>query len=163
MNPDEYYDLFMAVCGVRPLAWIETSSNSGEKRSIPVSFITPGGTNPATFVVVLHNRPDGTEKETMQNLRVRKDISLGFLTAAQAATWLSPDVAPTEFAIRLEGHVEFVRSMGSGAHGTHFVLISIQSVVGLESLNNAGIVGCLGRTELIDPVSKQILPIPAAD
>jgi hypothetical protein len=147
---------------VRPLAWIITTSADGSERSIPLSFVTPGGTNPPTFVVVLHNRMDGTEKETLQNLRVRKNISLGFVTGDLAEQW-APGVAPEAYSVLLEGNVEFVRSMGSGPHGTHFVLISIHSVSGQDPWGESAMVGCIGKSELIDPETKKIFPISAAE
>ena len=54
----------------RPIAWIATQ---GEVVNIaPFSYFTPLSSEPATLIVSIGHRPDGTPKDTLRNLRESK-------------------------------------------------------------------------------------------
>jgi flavin reductase (DIM6/NTAB) family NADH-FMN oxidoreductase RutF len=61
----------MANCVIpRPIAWIVTQ---GEVLNIaPFSYFTPLSSQPATLIVSIGHRPDGTPKDTLRNLREHK-------------------------------------------------------------------------------------------
>ena len=54
----------------RPIAWIVTQ---GDVLNIaPFSYFTPLSSEPATLIVSIGHRPDGTPKDTLRNLRESK-------------------------------------------------------------------------------------------
>ena len=52
----------------RPIAWIVTE-DEGVLNLAPFSYFTPLSSEPATFIVSVGHRPDGTPKDTLANLR----------------------------------------------------------------------------------------------
>ena len=63
----ERYHLIASAVIPRPIAWIATE---GEVLNIaPFSYFTPLSSEPATFIVSIGHRPDGSPKDTLRNLR----------------------------------------------------------------------------------------------
>ena len=52
----------------RPIAWIVTE-DEGVLNLAPFSYFTPLSSEPATLIVSVGHRPDGTPKDTLANLR----------------------------------------------------------------------------------------------
>ncbi len=52
----------------RPIAWIVTE-NGGVLNLAPFSYFTPLSSNPATLIVSVGHKEDGTPKDTLYNLR----------------------------------------------------------------------------------------------
>lgn len=66
----ERYHLITNTVIPRPIAWIATQ---GEVVNIaPFSYFTPLSSEPATLIISIGHRPDGTPKDTLRNLRVSK-------------------------------------------------------------------------------------------
>jgi flavin reductase (DIM6/NTAB) family NADH-FMN oxidoreductase RutF len=66
----ERYHLMANTVIPRPIAWIVTE---GEVLNIaPFSYFTPLSSEPATLIVSIGHRPDGTPKDTLRNLRESK-------------------------------------------------------------------------------------------
>ena len=66
----ERYHLMASSVIPRPIAWIATQ---GEVLNIaPFSYFTPLSSEPATLIVSIGHRADGTEKDTLRNLRETK-------------------------------------------------------------------------------------------
>jgi len=64
------YHLMASAVIPRPIAWIVTE---GEVLNIaPFSYFTPLSSKPATLIVSIGHRPDGTPKDTLRNLRETK-------------------------------------------------------------------------------------------
>ncbi len=64
------YHLMASTVIPRPIAWIVTE---GEVVNIaPFSYFTPLSSEPATLIVSIGHRPDGTPKDTLRNLRETK-------------------------------------------------------------------------------------------
>ncbi len=64
------YHLMASAVIPRPIAWIATE---GEVLNIaPFSYFTPLSSEPATLIVSIGHRPDGTPKDTLRNLRETK-------------------------------------------------------------------------------------------
>jgi len=69
-EPSERYQLMAKSVIPRPIAWIVTQ---GEVLNVaPFSYFTPLSSEPATLIVSIGHRPDGTEKDTLRNLRETK-------------------------------------------------------------------------------------------
>ena len=68
-TPERYHLMANSVIP-RPIAWVLTE---GEVLNIaPFSYFTPLSSEPATLMVSIGHRPDGTPKDTLRNLRERK-------------------------------------------------------------------------------------------
>jgi flavin reductase (DIM6/NTAB) family NADH-FMN oxidoreductase RutF len=66
----ERYQLMASSVIPRPIAWIATQ---GEVLNIaPFSYFTPLSSEPATLIVSIGHRADGTPKDTLRNLRASK-------------------------------------------------------------------------------------------
>jgi flavin reductase (DIM6/NTAB) family NADH-FMN oxidoreductase RutF len=66
----ERYHLMSSTVIPRPIAWIATE---GEVLNIaPFSYFTPLSSEPATLIVSIGHRTDGTPKDTLRNLRESK-------------------------------------------------------------------------------------------
>jgi len=64
------YQLMASAVIPRPIAWIATQ---GEVLNIaPFSYFTPLSSEPATLIVSIGHRTDGSPKDTLRNLRERK-------------------------------------------------------------------------------------------
>jgi len=69
-QPNERYQLMVKSVIPRPIAWIVTQ---GEVLNIaPFSYFTPLSSEPATLMVSIGHRPDGTPKDTLRNIRETK-------------------------------------------------------------------------------------------
>jgi flavin reductase (DIM6/NTAB) family NADH-FMN oxidoreductase RutF len=69
-TPSERYNLLANSVIPRPIAWIVTE---GEVLNIaPFSYFTPLSSEPATLMVSIGHRADGTPKDTLRNLRESK-------------------------------------------------------------------------------------------
>ena len=68
--PERYHLMASAVIP-RPIAWIATE---GEVLNIaPFSYFTPLSSEPATLIVSIGHRPDGTPKDTISGIkRIKK-------------------------------------------------------------------------------------------
>ena len=69
-SPSERYFLMANSVIPRPIAWILTE---GEVLNIaPFSYFTPLSSEPATLMVSIAHRPDGSPKDTLRNIRENK-------------------------------------------------------------------------------------------
>ena len=68
--PSQRYQLMAKSVIPRPIAWIVTQ---GEVLNIaPFSYFTPLSSEPATLIVSIGHKADGSPKDTLHNLRERK-------------------------------------------------------------------------------------------
>jgi len=68
--PSERYALMASTVIPRPIAWIATQ---GEVLNLaPFSYFTPLSSEPATLIVSIGHRADGSPKDTLRNLREHK-------------------------------------------------------------------------------------------
>jgi flavin reductase (DIM6/NTAB) family NADH-FMN oxidoreductase RutF len=88
----------------RPVYLISTISKTGVNNVAPYSYISPAATTPTSFVLSVLRREDGSEKDTMINLRASGELAINAVTgpivhAANAcAENLPPDKSEFEFA-----------------------------------------------------------------
>lgn len=69
-SPSERYQLMASSVIPRPIAWIATQ---GEVLNIaPFSYFTPLSSQPATLIVSIGHKADGSPKDTLRNLRESK-------------------------------------------------------------------------------------------
>jgi flavin reductase (DIM6/NTAB) family NADH-FMN oxidoreductase RutF len=144
---DLSFRLFQDSIVPRPVFLASTISDQGVHNVAPYSYLCPAATIPASFVLSVLRRADGSEKDTLMNLRSSGELVLNavteqFVRAANAcAETLPPHVSefafsgltPTFFSsraahvaqspIRFECHVESETCLGGSGPGAASVFI----------------------------------------
>lgn len=69
LGPTEAYALLTASIAPRPIAFVSTVSEKGVPNLAPFSFFVAGGSNPASLAFSPVLNGDGTEKDTLRNVR----------------------------------------------------------------------------------------------
>jgi len=60
----------------RPIAWIVTKSLTGVINVAPFSYFTALSSNPPTLIVSIGHKSDGSQKDTLKNIRETKKCTL---------------------------------------------------------------------------------------
>jgi len=68
MTGPDRYKLMSASITPRPIAWITTLSKEGVRNAAPYSFFNMMGADPALVAIGLMRRPDGSYKDSAQNI-----------------------------------------------------------------------------------------------
>ena len=82
----EAYRWLTATVTPRPIAWVSTRSADGIDNLAPFSFFQVVCDAPPTLMLSIGLRPDGSEKDTLRNLRERGELVIHLVSAAQAET-----------------------------------------------------------------------------
>jgi flavin reductase (DIM6/NTAB) family NADH-FMN oxidoreductase RutF len=99
---DVSFRLFQDSVVPRPVFLLSTISGSGINNVAPYSYLCPAATTPASFVLSLLRKDDGSEKDTIINLRSSGEVVVNAVTerivhAANAcAESVPPDVSEFE-------------------------------------------------------------------
>ncbi|MGN6153791.1 MAG: flavin reductase family protein [Lysobacteraceae bacterium] len=80
----EAYRWMTATVTPRPIAWVSTRSADGVDNLAPFSFFQVVCDAPPTLLLSLGPRADGSEKDTLRNLRERGELVIQLVSAAQA-------------------------------------------------------------------------------
>jgi flavin reductase (DIM6/NTAB) family NADH-FMN oxidoreductase RutF len=83
LEPSDIYKLISNTVTPRPIAWISTLSKENILNLAPFSYFTPLSSSPATFLVSIGHKKDGTPKDTLRNLRENKKCSITIATTNQ--------------------------------------------------------------------------------
>ena len=86
LDAAEAYRWMTATVTPRPIAWVSTRSADGVDNLAPFSFFQVVCDAPPTLLLSLGPRADGSEKDTLRNLRERGEVVIQLVSAAQAAT-----------------------------------------------------------------------------
>ena len=68
MPAPERYRLMASAITPRPIAWVTSQSASGARNAAPFSFFNMMGSAPPIVVIGMMRRPDGTHKDSAQNM-----------------------------------------------------------------------------------------------
>jgi flavin reductase (DIM6/NTAB) family NADH-FMN oxidoreductase RutF len=133
----------------RPVYLISTVSRTSVNNVAPYSYISPAATMPTSFVLSILRRDDGSEKDTLVNLRTSGELVINAVTetmvhAANAcAENLPPETSEFEFAglspsfissraphvaqspLRFECKVESETAVGRGPGAASLVIVSV--------------------------------------
>ncbi len=60
----------------RPIAWVSTLSTENILNLAPFSYFTPLSSHPATLLISIGHKKDGSPKDTLKNLRESKKCSI---------------------------------------------------------------------------------------
>ncbi len=70
------YQLMAQTIIPRPIAWIVTQNEDGSLNIAPFSYFMGLSSQPPTMVVSIGHKKDGSEKDTLRNLRKRKKCTI---------------------------------------------------------------------------------------
>lgn len=84
INANEAYRWLTATVTPRPIAWVSTRAADGIDNLAPFSFFQVVCDAPPTLMLSIGLRPDGSEKDTLRNLRERGELVIQLVSAAQA-------------------------------------------------------------------------------
>jgi len=82
-EPQQAHDLLTGAIVPRPIAWVSTVNQAGEHNLAPFSFFTGVAWRPATIAVSIVNRKDGSEKDTLRNIRQTKEFVVNSVSVEQ--------------------------------------------------------------------------------
>lgn len=113
LNGTERYFLLTQSVLPRPIAWILTEQENGGMNLAPYSFFAPVCSNPATLVVSMGHKPDGSEKDSYANVKrtgqcVVHIPAVGNIDAVNqsSATWPADVSEVDELGLALSPFVE---------------------------------------------------------
>jgi len=71
LKPDQVYYLMTQVVIPRPIAWVLSANDNGSLNLAPYSYFNVVASNPATIMISAGIKPDGTRKDTRENILAR--------------------------------------------------------------------------------------------
>jgi flavin reductase (DIM6/NTAB) family NADH-FMN oxidoreductase RutF len=83
LEAQQAHDLLASAIVPRPIAWVSTVNPVGEHNLAPFSFFTGITWRPATIGISIANRKDGTEKDTLHNIRQMKEFVVNSVSVEQ--------------------------------------------------------------------------------
>ena len=83
LETNDIYKLVSETLSPRPIAWISSKSKENILNLAPFSYFTPLSSSPATFIVSIGHKADGSPKDTLKNLRDTKKCSIVIATTEQ--------------------------------------------------------------------------------
>jgi flavin reductase (DIM6/NTAB) family NADH-FMN oxidoreductase RutF len=72
----ERYQLMAQTIVPRPIAWIVTQNSNGVINIAPFSYFMGLSSNPPTMIVSIGHKSDGSEKDTLKNIRENKKCTI---------------------------------------------------------------------------------------
>ncbi len=76
IEPTKRYKLMAGSIIPRPIAWIVTKNKEGKINIAPFSYFTALSSNPPTLIVSVGHKSDGSQKDTLKNIRESKKCTL---------------------------------------------------------------------------------------
>lgn len=84
MAPVDRYKILASTITPRPIAWVTSQSAAGVRNAAPYSFFNFFGPEPATIVLGLMARPDGTLKDSDANILETGEFVINLVREADA-------------------------------------------------------------------------------
>lgn len=104
LAPAERYKILASTIVPRPIAWITSQSSAGARNAAPYSFFNAMGPDPATIVLGMLARSDGTLKDSDRNILETGEFVVNLVSEADAPAMnqtcidAPPDVDEIELA-----------------------------------------------------------------
>ncbi len=76
LDSNEIYKLISNIVVPRPIAWVSTLSQEAILNIAPFSYFIPLSSSPATLLISIGHKSDGSAKDTLKNLRESKKCSI---------------------------------------------------------------------------------------
>jgi flavin reductase (DIM6/NTAB) family NADH-FMN oxidoreductase RutF len=147
ISPSQVYALMIRAITPRPIAWVSTISENGIPNLAPFSYFAGVASKPASLLFSVANRPDGSHKDTVRNLKTIPQFVVNVVPYQLAEPMLrtseelayevsefehadlpmepSRKVSPPRVAsspIRMECEVLQIVPVGDGAGGSNVVI-----------------------------------------
>ncbi|MEM9825912.1 MAG: flavin reductase family protein [Planctomycetota bacterium] len=105
LGKKQIYDWMSGLITPRPIAWVSTLSIDGVANLAPFSYFNAVGTEPPTLMFCPANRADGSEKDTLQNVRRSGEFVLNLVSpeTANAMNETAAEVDPSVDEFQLAG------------------------------------------------------------
>ncbi|MDM4017157.1 flavin reductase family protein [Roseiconus lacunae] len=84
LSVQETYLRMVQMITPRPIAWVSTESKDGVANLAPFSFFSGIGANPPTLCFAPANNPDGSPKDTLENIRQTGQFAVNIVSEATA-------------------------------------------------------------------------------
>ncbi|MDU8913920.1 flavin reductase family protein [Aestuariicoccus sp. MJ-SS9] len=84
LPPQDRYRLLCSFVAPRPIALVTTLGADGTPNAAPMSFFNVFSQDPPLVILGIQARPDGTEKETMRNIRRSGEFTINLCDMAIA-------------------------------------------------------------------------------
>lgn len=105
LQPQQRYKLLISTVVPRPIAWVVSRNGSGRLNAAPFSFFNVFGEDPATVILGLGARTDGSSKDTASNIRETKEFVVNLVSYSNAHRMI-------ETAIEFDGSVDELAEAG---------------------------------------------------
>ena len=133
----ERYHLMAQTIIPRPIAWIVTRDEEGIINVAPFSYFMALSSEPPTLIVSIGHKPDGTPKDTLQNIRNTKKCTICLVDEAHlepmhfSSKPLDHEVSEAEFfdialEEKLEGFPPIVRDVPAAFFCTLHTEVDLQ-------------------------------------
>ncbi len=123
----QHYQLMAQTIIPRPIAWIVTEDEQGVLNIAPFSYFMGLSAEPATMIVSIAHKSDGSEKDTLKNIRKMKKCTICMVDEAhlEAMHFSSKELAyheseATAFDIATQKVIEGFPPMVSGVPSAFF-------------------------------------------
>lgn len=95
LKPIERYKLLSSTITPRPIAWVSTISETGERNAAPFSFFNVFGEDPPVVGFSINDRMPGDRKDTGRNVRVTGEFVVNLVDEGRLQAM---NVTATEYA-----------------------------------------------------------------
>ncbi len=96
LETNDVYKLVSNIITPRPIAWVSTQSSKDILNLAPFSYFIPLSSSPATLLISIGHKSDGTPKDTLRNLRETKKCSIVIAQPSDLQA-LNDSATPLEF------------------------------------------------------------------
>lgn len=96
LDSQDIYKLTSNLIIPRPIAWVSTQSKEGILNIAPFSYFIPLSSSPATLLISIGHKQDGSPKDTLRNLRTTRRCSIIIAQTNDLAA-LNNTAAPLKF------------------------------------------------------------------
>ncbi|GLS25223.1 flavin reductase family protein [Marinibactrum halimedae] len=79
----DIYRVLIAAVSPRPIAWVSSHSDAGTLNLAPYSFFNVVSVNPAILAFAPITKPDGSQKDTLNNIRSTKEFVVNIVSRDQ--------------------------------------------------------------------------------
>lgn len=83
-SPDDMYKLLIGSVLPRPIAWVGSVSADGVDNLAPYSFFNVASTNPPVLSINFSNKPDGSRKDSLNNILATDFFSVSMVSEQQS-------------------------------------------------------------------------------
>lgn len=96
VSPSQVYSTMIRAITPRPIAWVSTESPEGVPNLAPFSYFNGVCSQPATLMFSAVNKPDGSPKDTVRNIKATSQFVVNVVPFSQAQP-MAKSAGPFEY------------------------------------------------------------------